>query len=260
MSNELVKSNNATSLELVSKETLVKYLDTAGLATKLTDKEKESFIEISVAYGLNPFKREIHASVYGEGQYRQVSFITGYEVYLKRAERTGLLDGWKAETFGSVKNGDLKAVVTIYRKDRSHPFVWEAHYDECKQTKKDGTVTAFWQKANFMTKKVAISQGFRLCFSDELGGMPYTADEMPQYEDTSYSVVQEEPKVIEAPKKAPSEKELQALCKRITSGQFVKKDVIDNAKLHFTLSESDLKILEACVYVNEKLEPTQNAE
>ena len=29
-----------------------------------------------------------------------------------------------------------------------------------------------------MIKKVAIAQGFRLCFSDELGGMPYTADEI----------------------------------------------------------------------------------
>ena len=29
-----------------------------------------------------------------------------------------------------------------------------------------------------MTKKVAIAQGFRLCFPDELGGMPYTADEL----------------------------------------------------------------------------------
>jgi hypothetical protein len=30
-----------------------------------------------------------------------------------------------------------------------------------------------------MIKKVAMAQGFRLCFSDELGGMPYTADELP---------------------------------------------------------------------------------
>jgi hypothetical protein len=31
-----------------------------------------------------------------------------------------------------------------------------------------------------MIKKVAMAQGFRLCFSDELGGMPYTADELPE--------------------------------------------------------------------------------
>ncbi|MDR1325280.1 MAG: hypothetical protein LBK00_04505 [Treponema sp.] len=31
-----------------------------------------------------------------------------------------------------------------------------------------------------MLKKVAIGQGFRLCFSNELGGMPYTSDELDE--------------------------------------------------------------------------------
>jgi hypothetical protein len=36
-----------------------------------------------------------------------------------------------------------------------------------------------WEnRPTFMTQKVAISQGFRLCFGDELGGMPYTVEEM----------------------------------------------------------------------------------
>ncbi len=30
----------------------------------------------------------------------------------------------------------------------------------------------------FMLKKVAMSQGFRLCFSEDLGGMPYAPEEM----------------------------------------------------------------------------------
>ncbi|MGL4383803.1 MAG: recombinase RecT, partial [Flavobacterium sp.] len=74
--------------------------------------------------------------------------------------------------------------VTIYRKDRTKPFIWEAYYDECVQRTSGGAVTKFWQKSRFMTKKVAISQAFRLCFSDELGGMPYTSDEMPEIEQT----------------------------------------------------------------------------
>ena len=32
---------------------------------------------------------------------------------------------------------------------------------------------------NFMLKKVAIAQGFRLAFPDELGGLPYLAEELP---------------------------------------------------------------------------------
>jgi len=195
MKNELVKIEN----EKVDEATLTSYLDLMGLTPKLNDKEKGQFLSISKAFGLNPFKREIFCNVYGEGQYKQLSIITGYEVYIKRAERSGLLDGWKAETTGSVENRDLKATITIYRKDRSHPFVWEVFYNECVQKTKDGKVTKFWEKANFMTKKVAISQGFRLCFSDELGGMPYTADEMPHNEVTE-NIVHEV--VIEAPKKA----------------------------------------------------------
>ena len=170
----------STELAVVNDKQLIGYLDNLGLAQKLTEKEKSTYLEIAKAFGLNPFKREIHVSKYGEN----LSIITGYEVYIKRAERSGQLDGWEATTSGSVAGGDLKATVTIWRKDRSKPFVWEAYYDECVQTTRDGRVTQFWQKAHFMTKKVAISQAFRLCFSDELGGMPYTADEMPQQEQT----------------------------------------------------------------------------
>ncbi len=176
--------NEITTTEQVSDKILIDYLDVMGIAPKLDDKEKLQFLNISKTFGLNPFKREIFCTVYGEGQYKQFAIITGYEVYIKRAERSGQLDGWHATTSGSVATNDLKATVTIYRKDRQHAFIWEAYYDECVQTKKDGTVTAFWKKANFMTKKVAISQAFRLCFSDELGGMPYTSDEMPQQETT----------------------------------------------------------------------------
>ena len=193
--------NQIQKIEKIDDKTLVSYLDVMGLAPKLGDNEKLQFLQIAKEFGLNPFKREIFCTVYGEGQYKQFSIITGYEVYIKRAERSGLLDGWKAETSGSVENGDLKATVTIYRKDRNHPFTWEAYYNECVQKTKDGKVTKFWEKAHFMTKKVAISQGFRLCFSDELGGMPYTSDEMPQQETENITHEVVEP-VVTQPKKA----------------------------------------------------------
>lgn len=174
--------NEIAVTEAVNEKVLIEYLDVMGLSPKLEEKEKIQFLNIAKTFGLNPFKREIFCTVYGSGEYKQLSIITGYEVYIKRAERSGQLDGWNATTSGSVENGDLKATVTIYRKDRKHPFVWEVFYDECVQKTKAGVVTKFWEKANFMTKKVGISQAFRLCFSDELGGMPYTSDEMPQQE------------------------------------------------------------------------------
>ena len=168
MKQELVKSEVVTDAELTL------HLENLGLVKDLTKGEMNSYLQIAKAFNLNPFKREIHVSKYNG----QMSIITGYEVYIKRAERTGLLDGWSVATTGSVEGKDLKAILTIHRKDRTHPFIWEADYSEFVQKTKEGNVTKFWQKAKMMIKKVTISQGFRLCFSDELGGMPYTADEM----------------------------------------------------------------------------------
>jgi phage recombination protein Bet len=170
MKQELAKT------ETVSDQELTLHLENLGLIKDLTKGELNSYLQIAKAFNLNPFKREIHVSKYNN----QMSIITGYEVYIKRAERTGLLDGWSVTTEGSIEGKDLKAVLTIFRKDRSHPFIWEADYSEFVQKTGQGAVTKFWQKGKMMIKKVAISQGFRLCFSDELGGMPYTADEIPE--------------------------------------------------------------------------------
>ena len=187
MSNEIVKANTA-EVSTVTEQELIGHLENLGLVNKLTPGEKSTFIAIAKAFNLNPFKREIHVSKYGD----KASIITGYEVYIKRAERTGLLDGWECVTTGSVAQGNLKATLTIYRKDRNRPFIWEADYNEFVQKTSSGSVTQFWQKASFMIKKVAISQGFRLCFSDELGGMPYTKEEMPEQstEDVTYTPVE----------------------------------------------------------------------
>ena len=161
---------------------IMEYLDSAGITAKLLDHEKKMFFNIAREFGLNPFKREIHIAAYGEGENRKLAIVTGYEVYLKRAENSGKLDGWNARIEGEGK--DLKAVVEIYRKDQSHPFVHEAHYAECCQYNRDGRPNALWAKMpRFMTKKTAIGQAFRLCFPVELGGMPYEESELPQQEE-----------------------------------------------------------------------------
>lgn len=186
MSNEIMKSDGA---KVVTDAELTMHLENLGLLKDLSTGEKNSYLQIAKAFNLNPFKREIHVSKYNG----QMSIITGYEVYIKRAERTGQLDGWNVVTTGTVKDNNLKATITIYRKDRSHPFIWEAEYSEFVGKTKEGNVTKFWQKATMMIKKVAISQGFRLCFSDELGGMPYTADEINDTEDVKAEITTIDP-------------------------------------------------------------------
>lgn len=188
-----MENNQLTTTEKQVNDTeLIMHLDNLGLTQKLTAGEKNTYLQIAKAFNLNPFKREIHVSKYGEGQYAQMSIITGYEVYIKRAERSGQLDGWHVITEGKPDDNSLKAIITIHRKDRKFPFVHEVYYSEYVQTTKAGEVTKFWQKAYTMIKKVATSQGFRLCFSDELGGMPYTSEEMPEQpktEDIKHEVV-----------------------------------------------------------------------
>ena len=178
--NEIIKKEATEIITPVDEKTIVEYLDTTGLTKSLLPKEKAMFVNMARLYGLNPFKREIYCTVYGEGQYRQCSIVTGYEVYLKRAERIGKLDGWQAQITGNLQDGTLAATVTIWRKDWTHPFTHTAFYSECVQTsKKTGEPNAIWRKMpSFMVRKVAIAQAFRLCFSDEFGGMPYTNDEM----------------------------------------------------------------------------------
>jgi len=65
------------------------------------------------------------------------------------------------------------------------------YYNEYVQRTKEGRPTKFWaDKPYTMIKKVAMAQGFRLCFSDELGGMPYTADELPDHVGQNHIVIE----------------------------------------------------------------------
>ena len=138
-----------------------------------SDKELGLFIQLCKAFQLNPFKREIYLVKYGT---YPATIMTGYEVYLKRAERSNKYGGMKAWTEGEGDN--LKALVKVYRKDWNQPLEHEVDYPEYVQRKKDGTINKFWaSKPKTMLKKVAISQAFRLAFPDELAGMPYVQEE-----------------------------------------------------------------------------------
>ncbi len=159
---------------------VVSYLDAMGLSSQLTPEEKELFITIAVDCNLNPFKREVYCIPYTNWKNkRSLSIVTGYEVYLKRAETSEQLDGWNVEFEGEVPK--LTAIITIKRKDRSEPLVHSVDYSEYVQMNNKGVPNKFWkEKPKTMLRKVAISQGFRLAFPVELGGMPYTSDELPE--------------------------------------------------------------------------------
>lgn len=164
-------------LEL-TKETIKNYI-----SPKASEKEITLFLNQCVMWNLNPFKREIYLIKYSEKDPAQ--FVIGFESFLKRAERTKKLDGWEWGTEGEPKKPGFKAWIRIYRKGWKYPFYHEVFWEEYAQYKTDyrtgkKVLTRFWnEKPSTMLKKVVASQGFKFCFSDELGGMPYITEEMP---------------------------------------------------------------------------------
>lgn len=208
--NEIAKIDRAELQERITEAALREYLKAFGLMNDLTNDEATQFIKIASAYNLDPFKREVYCVPYGTGDRRRLSIITGYEVYLKRAERIGTLEGWKCWTEGEyqlsierrtfykkggesypkdvkVAKGNLRAIVEIHKKGWSMPFVHEVFLDEYF---KENDMWATMPKS--MLKKVAIAQAFRLAFPDEMGGMPYTNDELPDEMTTMRNVTEDE--------------------------------------------------------------------
>lgn len=217
--------NQLVVAETLTAEKLNQFLEIANVGQNLPANKRKQFVEIAQAYGLNPFKREIYCVGYGE----QTNILTGYEVYIKRAERTGKLNGWEVKIDGNISDKSLKATITIYRKDWEKPFTHEVYFEEVCQKTKAGVLNSIWSKMpRFMTKKVAIAQGFRLCFSDELGGMPYTSDEMPEAETQTIQaqVIEESKPDFSEIQNAKSEEELKKIC-----GALLKKNPSAKAEL-----------------------------
>lgn len=166
----------------------------------LTKEQFNLFVATARECCLNPVKREVYAVVYNDSRSgeKKMNIITGYEVYLKRAERTGKLNGWECHTDG--QGQQMKAVVTIDRKDWEHPFKHEVYMSEYNTGK------SLWaSKPITMLKKVAMAQAFRLAFPDELGGMPYTSDELGTDEQAERNVTPQKPQAVTGEETKPAE-------------------------------------------------------
>ena len=173
MEKSIMKVTESAAIELTPK-TIKAYINQYA-----TDQEIALFLNQCAMFQLNPFKREIYLIKYSSNQ--PATFVVGYEVYLKRAERTDKWAGMESGTEDDPKTGrTLKAWAKVYRKDWTACLYHEVYLEEYIQKTKEGEPTRFWKdKPRTMLKKVAISQAFRMAFPDEFAGMPYTAEEMP---------------------------------------------------------------------------------
>ena len=166
MNTEMTKTVTGAVSKVVDEKTVRDFL--FGTGTKLSTEQQNMFMQMAIRNNLDPFKKEIYVVAYG----KEFNIITGYQVFIDRAERTGLLNGWQADVELDSNGSPFKATVTIYRKDWEKPFKWDALAKEFN--KKQST----WNTMpGFMLKKVAIAQGFRMCFPSECGNLPYTAEE-----------------------------------------------------------------------------------
>lgn len=208
------------------------YLISSGLAGKLSETSKNMFVSYAKEFKLNPYRRELHCiNIKSDGE---CQICVGYGVYLRRAEATGNLNGWKSWVEGT--DDTMKASVEIYRKDWAHPFVHEVYLKEAAPVNEDGTVPAFWEKMpKFQLRKVAISQGFRLCFSDELGGMPYELSELCQCEDSVPPVAVKQEIVNPVPdKKAMNSEDTPINLKVVTPSMDELDRYLEDNKVFFT--------------------------
>lgn len=178
---EIIKSEKKEIAELEKEfdKKLQKYVKTFLVHENLQPEEIEQFIEVAKSQKLDPFKKELHVVVYGKGDYRELSLITGYEVYLRRADLIPDYDYFETEYLGEFGKPDFRCQIKVFSKSKSRPLIHECYFDEFVGRKKDGSVTKFWQKMpRFMIKKVTIGQGLRLAFPNDYKDLPYIKEEI----------------------------------------------------------------------------------
>lgn len=192
MANEFATTNEENK---VTQDLLLDYLKTMNKG--LNEQQTKQFLAVAGTFGLNPWKREVYAVTFkNKDGSTDMSIVTGYETYIKRAELNPNYDGFEIEFKGGFKrgkvtksskngswqvdalvpDGEVSCICTVYRKDRAHPTREEVFFDEYNKG------NDMWiQKPRTMLKKVAIVSAFRKAFPFDFGGMPYTNDELPDH-------------------------------------------------------------------------------
>ena len=235
MANEIVATSEDNK---VTQDLLLDYLKTMNKG--LNEQQTKQFLAVAGTFGLNPWKREVYAVTFkNKDGSTDMSIVTGYETYIKRAELNPNYDGYEIEFRGGFKrgkvmksgksgswqvdalvpDGEVSCICTVYRKDRAHPTREEVFFDEYNKG------NDMWnQKPRTMLKKVAIVSAFRKAFPFDFGGMPYTNDELPDHmtgadklEQQGFTEIPQDAQP-QAPAPQPKKKELDEETKQFMDG------------------------------------------
>ena len=198
---EQQNKNNAvavyTEQNRVTKQLCLEYIKSQN--TNLTDGEFAQYAAVATTLNLNPFLREIYPIKYNG----KMTLVTGYQVYIRRAEEFPQYDGF--DTYFEGEGKELCCICNVYRKDRTRPVTSRVYFAEYTQN------NSMWNcKPHVMLEKVAIGTAFRRAFPTEFGGMPYTSEEIRAEDElkaNGYTEVRPTPEPTnEQPKKAAKSK------------------------------------------------------
>lgn len=191
----------------VTKELCIQFLKSQN--TDLTEGEFAQYAAVATTLNLNPFLREIYPIKYNG----KMTLVTGYQVYIRRAEEFPQYDGFDTQFEGAGK--ELCCICNVYRKDRTRPVTARVYFAEYTQN------NSMWNgKPHVMLEKVAIGTAFRRAFPTEFGGMPYTSEEIRAEDELKaqgYTEVQQAAPVAqpEPPKAAKTQDEKDANWKKM---------------------------------------------
>jgi len=169
--------------QAVTKELALSYLKTLEAYNtdegyRLTDIEIDKFIQMAVRNNLDPYKRELHlvkSKKAWKGSYN-FKLVTGYDVYLRRADASGCYEGYES-SFEEVKllgKTDVVCSILFRRKGWEHPLIHKTFFREHAPSN-----NRQWDNMpHYMHEKVTLSQGLRRAFPVACGGLPYTDEEM----------------------------------------------------------------------------------
>lgn len=143
------------------------------------DEDKIYCMKVAESFNLNPILKQIYfvprRTKVGNDWVTKVEPLAGRDSFLTLAHRTNKFAGIESKVeiketpiFSNgkwVRENDLVATATVYRKDSERPFVVSVNYREYVQKTNNGDVTKFWKdKPETMLKKVAESQCLRKAF------------------------------------------------------------------------------------------------
>ena len=195
MSNlETVKESGLISKEEVQNN-VINYFKANSLDSRLSEVQKDHFLQICLLQGFNPLLKEVYAVPLKNNRTGKtdMNIVVAYEQYLKRAEQNHNYEGFSLE-YGTY---DINTrcydwiECIVYRSDRKMPTKARALYHEYKQN------FGLWNsKPVVMLEKVAISRAFRWAFPTDFKGMPYTSEEMPQAEYIEHKEVSNDKEIL----------------------------------------------------------------